>query len=384
MLEESMTEKAIQWLNTQMPQMERLLRDLVECSSCTTDPAGVNAAGEILRAATPGDCEVIPSQEFGSHFVFHGKKRAIDQGVILVGHIDTVFPKSEFQGYRSSGNIARGPGVLDMKGGLVMVTFALKALAQAGVLEKIPYSFAVVSDEEAASPDSINHLQRVSKGAKCALVFEAGRAGDAIITRRKGGRLLKVRAIGRAAHSGNAHASGANAIWAIGQFIDRLQRMTDYSRGITVNVGTMRGGVADNVVPARAEADVDTRFLTQADFSDLELRIFAAAKEEYIPGTRIEVEWGPGRLPMERTAATQSLFESYSESQKASGLGSLEHPLVGGGSDGCTTAALGIPTIDGLGPRGTGYHTHEELIELDSLVPKTQSLVRYLTREFCS
>jgi glutamate carboxypeptidase len=87
---------------------------------------------------------------------------------------------------------------------------------------------------------------------------------------------------------------------------------------------------------------------------------------------------------MERTAATQALFESYSESQKASGLGSLEHPLVGGGSDGCTTAALGIPTIDGLGPRGTGYHTHEELIELDSLVPKAQALVRFLSREFCS
>lgn len=127
---------------------------------------------------------------------------------------------------------------------------------------------------------------------------------------------------------------------------------------------------------------MDTRFLTVEDFKELKTRIFAAAKEEYVPGTRIEVEWGAGRLPMEKTAATHALFERYSECQKASGLGSAEHPLVGGGSDGCTIAALGIPTIDGLGPRGTGYHTTDEMIELDSLIPKAQALLRYLVREF--
>jgi glutamate carboxypeptidase len=189
MLLNCMIEKATRWLNTQLPQMERLLRDLVECSSCTTDPAGVNAAGEILRKATLADCEVIPSQEFGSHFVFHGKKRAAEQGVLLVGHMDTVFPKYEFQGYRSGDNIARGPGVLDMKGGLVVITFALRALKEAGLFDRVPFTYAVVSDEEAASPDSTPHLQRLAVGAKCALVFEAGRIGDAIITQRKGGRL---------------------------------------------------------------------------------------------------------------------------------------------------------------------------------------------------
>jgi glutamate carboxypeptidase len=373
-----MLDQALGWLDGERDSMERLLRELVEISSHTENPAGVNEAGRLLRAHVPLGCQATPGTRYGDQLEFRGARPASQGGTLLLGHLDTVFPKDKFAGYRSNARIAHGPGVLDMKGGLVVIAYALRALERAGLLARIPVSLVVASDEEAGSPESTAIIERVARGARAALVFEAGREGDAILTRRKGSRLLKARALGRAAHSGNDHASGANALWAMGLFVDRLQRLTDYGRGLTVSTGLMSGGVADNVVPDHAEALIDTRFLRVADFEALDRAVREAARIEYVPGTRIEVEWTVGRLPMEKTQASQALFEAYARAQAESGLGCAEHGIVGGGSDGCTTAALGIPTIDGLGPRGKGYHTPDELIELDSLIPKAKALVRYL------
>jgi glutamate carboxypeptidase len=317
---------------------------------------------------------------YGDHTAFHGARKAGQGGVILVGHIDTVFPKDKFAGYRSDGKIARGPGVLDMKGGLVVATFALKALRESGALDRLAFTFMVVSDEEVGSPDSTAHLVRVAKGAKASLVFESGRAGDAIITRRKGTGSFTAAATGRAAHAGNHHKEGINAIWAVSRFVDRVQNLTDYDRGVTVNVGKISGGIGKNTVPDQAEALADMRFISIADGDALRARVLEAAKDTGVPGARVEVRWGPGRGPMERTSESAALMSAYGDCQRESGLGSTEMPLVGGGSDAATTAALGIPSIDGLGPRGAGFHTLDEYIELDSFVPKAQALVRYLIK----
>ena len=361
--------------------MESLLRELVEVSSWTHDKAGVDQASTLLRAATPLPFESIPSQKYGDHTIFHGKRKASEGGVILVGHIDTVFPRDKFTGYKSDGKIARGPGVLDMKGGLVIVTFALRALKEAGLLDSLALSYMVVSEEEVGSPESTPHLKRVSAGARSALVFESGRAGDAIITRRKGTGSLTAVATGRAAHAGNAHKEGVNAIWAMARFIDRVQALTDYDRGNTINVGKISGGMGKNTVPDQAEAIADMRFVSAAEQDALRLRILEAAQNTGIAGASVQVEWGPGRGPMERTEASAALCAAYAECQRESGLGDGECGLVGGGSDAATTASIGIPSIDGLGPRGSGFHTLDEYVELDSFVLKAQALVRFLLRQ---
>jgi glutamate carboxypeptidase len=183
---------------------------------------------------------------------------------------------------------------------------------------------------------------------------------------------------GVAAHAGNEHEKGKNAIWALARFVDLAQRLTDRERGLTVSVGTIRGGTSKNTVPERAECEVDLRFLSGADGERLVERLRRACAEAAVEGTRLELEATSWRTPLERTAASAVLAEAYGACQRESGLGSGEAPLVGGGSDACTTGAIGVPSIDGLGPRGAAYHTREERVELASLVPKAQAFLRYL------
>ncbi len=365
-------------LASERDEMERALRALVEISSWTHDKAGVDAAGDALCEVMKLPCERIASERFGNHLAFHAPRTAGEGGAMLIGHIDTVFPRDAFAGYRREGERAFGPGVLDMKGGLVVVASALGALACAGALEHIPLSLLVVTDEEIGSPDSTPHLRRIAAGARIALDFESGRANDEIVTCRKGTGSFTARAHGKAAHAGNAHRDGVNAIWALSQFVDGAQRLTDYARGVTVNIGTIRGGIGKNTVPPAAEAEGDLRFETHADEQSLRDALVRVAANETVPGAHIEVAWGPGRPPMERSEASAALRDAYAAAQRASGLGDGEMALVGGGSDAATTSAMGIPSIDALGPRGAGFHTLDEYIELPTLVTKAQALARFL------
>ena len=193
---------------------------------------------------------------------------------------------------------------------------------------------------------------------------------------------MTVRAHGKAAHAGNNHKDGANAIWALACFIDRVQRLTDYERGTSVNVGIVQGGSSKNTVPDVAEAKLDLRFCTTADAEALVVQVRAAADEAaaMVPGTRIELEGGIARFPLERSDASAALMEAYAEAARATGLGGDEAGLIGGGSDASTSSAMGIASIDGLGPRGVGFHTKDEHIEMATLVLKAQALVRFLMR----
>jgi glutamate carboxypeptidase len=292
-----------------------------------------------------------------------------------------VFPPGLFEGYRRDGDLARGPGVLDMKGGLVVVAWALKALEQAGMLQTLPgLRLVIVADEEVGSPEGQQVIKSAIEGAQGALVFEAGRKNDLVITRRKGTGAVTVTAHGKAAHAGNAHKEGANALWALAKLVDRAQGLTDYDRGVTVNVGKVTGGTSKNTVPDRAEALIDLRFETRADGEALVAALRKAAEEcaASVQGTRIEIEGGIARLPLERTEASTLLMERYGAAARAAGLGSGEAGLIGGGSDASTAHAMGIAAIDGLGPRGIGFHTKDEQIEVATLVQKAQALARFL------
>src|SRR5262249_53072292 len=187
---------------------------------------------------------------------------------------------------------------------------------------------------------------------------------------------------GKAAHAGNAHDKGANAIWALCRFVDRAQGLTDYGRGVTVNVGKIAGGESKNTVPDHAQCSVDFRFEHMADADRPFAPLRAAAEEAAasVPGTSLLVEGGPARTPLERTPANVALYQEYAAHAHAAGLGDGEAPLLGGGSDASTTAAMGIPSIDGLGPRGSGFHTRDELIEVATLGPKAEALAAFLAR----
>ncbi|MFL5352886.1 M20 family metallopeptidase [Archangium sp.] len=379
-----MGEAAASWLVGRLGDMETALAALVEVNSWTENVEGGRKVGALLREhfAMPGlEAEVVPSTRYADHLVFRSEGRAGLEPVALVGHLDTVFPPGKFEGYRKDGALRRGPGVLDMKGGLVTIAWALKALAASGGLGKLPpLRLVVVSDEEVGSPEGAGVIQKAIAGAGACLVFESGRANDAIITRRKGTGMATAVAHGKAAHAGNNHPDGANALWALARFVDRVQQLTDYPRGLTVNVGKVTGGQGKNTVPDHATAEVDLRFCTRADGEELVRRFRQAADEAAasVPGTRIEVNGGVAREPLERTEASAALMAAYGTCAHASGLGHGEAALVGGGSDASTSSSMGIPSIDGLGPRGKGFHTVDEFIEVETLIPKAQALARYL------
>jgi glutamate carboxypeptidase len=244
---------------------------LVAVNSYTDNRDGGLRTGELLAAelaSIPGvSVRVVPSTRYADHLVActDAASTSAEGCVAIVGHLDTVFPAGTFEGFARDGALARGPGVLDMKGGLVVAIEALRALAAAGTLARAKVRFVIVSDEEVGSPESQPLLRRELAGASAALVLEAGRAADAIITARKGTGSAKVTAHGKAAHAGNAHDKGANAIWALARFVDRAQSLTDYARGVTVNVGSITGGQSKNTVPDLASSVLDLRFERIAD-----------------------------------------------------------------------------------------------------------------------
>jgi len=377
-------EDAARWLEGKTLEMEKALAPLVEVNSFTENAEGGRHVGHILREQwkLPGLLsEVVSSARYADHLVFRTTGAPGLPPVALVGHLDTVFPPGKFEGYRVDGELRRGPGTLDMKGGLVVIGAALRALAETvGLAQLPPLRVVVVSDEEVGSPEGQDVIRTVCAGSAAALVFESGRAEDAIITRRKGTGAMEAVAHGKAAHAGNHHADGANAIWAVARFVDAVQQLTDYTRGMTVNVGKVLGGQGKNTVPDHAEAHVDLRFCTRADGELLVERFREAAHRAAasVPGTRLQLSGGISREPLERSAESAALLEAYAACARASGLGSGEAGLIGGGSDASTTSSSGIPSIDGLGPRGKGFHTVDEHIEVATLVPKAQALARFL------
>ncbi|MDF2693853.1 MAG: Acetylornithine deacetylase/Succinyl-diaminopimelate desuccinylase [Labilithrix sp.] len=383
----SAADDAAKWLGEQSKAMETALAELVTVNSFTENVEGGNAVGKILEElfsveGLEASRVRSTSGKFADHLVVSSLwTNRGEAPIALVGHLDTVFPPGTFEGWRRDGDLARGPGVLDMKGGLVVVAWALKALAAAGLLTSLPgLRIVIVADEEVGSPEGQPIIREAIAGARGALVFEAGRKGDLVITRRKGTGVMTIVAHGKAAHAGNAHKEGVNALWALAKVVDRIQQLTDYDRGVTVNVGKITGGTSKNTVPDRAEALVDLRFETRADAEKLIAAIQNAAEEcaAAVPGSRIELSGGIARLPLERTDASVKLMDAYANCARAAGLGSGEAGLIGGGSDASTSGSMGIASIDGLGPRGINFHTHDEQIEVVTLVQKAQALARFL------
>ena len=370
-------------LATRLPELWTSLERWVAINSFTGNIAGCNAMAAELDAAFALSGLVArsePGRGAGRHVAFMTPAFVAGQrDAILIGHHDTVFPPNTFEHFRRDDVHVYGPGVLDMKGGLAVVRTALAVLADCQQLAGRGIAMVSVSDEETGSVDGQRLLNELASGAAAALVFEAGRVADAIVVARKGTGKLRVSVVGRAAHAGNDLSAGINAIWALSRFVDRVSTLSASDGRVTVNVGLMNGGTSANTVPAAAHCEIDLRMVQRADGEALVAAMQAIADElAAATGAIFQLEGGIKRMPLEVTPASRALALRYGEHAERCGLGHGLAGLMGGGSDANTTAVLGVPSIDGLGPRGKGFHTHQEFAEIATFEPKVRALLSYL------
>ncbi|TBW41356.1 M20 family peptidase [Siculibacillus lacustris] len=364
------------WLAPRRAEMEALLARIVDIDSGSRDAVGIDAVGEALAASLEADGIAVtrfPNATWGGAIRAEVPGRSGGAPVLLMGHRDTVFPKGTVatRPFSRDGDTAFGPGVADMKGGLVVDVFVLRAIKAVGGLD-FPVVALFTADEEVGSPSGRAVIEREATGARAAFNAEPGRASGNVVTGRKGGVTLDIEVRGRAAHSGVAHAEGRSAIGALAAKITAIHALTDYATGTTTNVGVIRGGRTHNTVADFAAAEVDIRFLAVAELDGILARIEAILAEDDVPDTVATYTRGPVFMPLEaeRSAA---LFERYRAAAAAVGF-AVDGEFTGGCADSGFTAALGVPSLCGLGPVGGAAHTEREWCRLDTLVPRAQAL----------
>lgn len=367
-------------------EMTRLLGKFVRCESPSHDKAAVDRFGRIVAREWKrrgASLRVVRQAEYGNHLraeIWFGDRRPQKQ-ILVVGHLDTVYPIGTHVAtpFRVSEGRAWGPGTFDMKGGLVIALFAIDALKAAGVVPEKRLVFFWNSDEEIGSKSSRGEIEREALRSEAVLVLEpaAGIEGR-LKTARKGAGSAEIVVTGRSGHAGIApHSPGAgvNAVHELALQIVRLMKMNDRRRGITVQATVAAGGTVSNVIPEHARAKIDIRHAHLADAPKIN-RVLHGLRP-ILPGAQIEVSGGVNRPPMERTSAVEKLFAQAKAIMGEMGL-PLDEAWVGGVSDGNFTAALGVPTLDGLGAVGDGAHSPREYVVVRSLPERAALLAGLL------
>jgi glutamate carboxypeptidase len=323
---------------------------------------GVDGFGDILECRTPSDW----SESDG-------------KGILVLAHLDTVHPIGMIERdlkVRREGDSIFGPGIYDMKAGGYIAYYALRHLVRQGKKTKLPVTFLFIPEEEVGSPTSRARIEAAARGHKYALVMEPGRDGDKVVTSRKGVGRFTLTVKGRASHAGVRHEDGRSAILEMARQILRIEGKTDYARGITCNVGLVSGGTGVNVVSAECRCDVDLR-VPSPELAE-EMTHWFLNLEPIGKDVELTVEGGMNRPPYQKDAGIADLFGKAQAIYREIGKELNDVPLTGGGSDGNFTAALGIPTLDGLGADGKGAHAAYEQIYYSSLVPRTYLCTRLL------
>jgi glutamate carboxypeptidase len=355
------------------------VRALVEHESPSGDKPALDALADLLdERLTALGCAVgrIRNEHGGDILSAAFLSSGDGPCTMVLGHFDTVWPKGtlETMPVRVDGERMHGPGVYDMKANLAMILAVLDAFQTLGARPPRPLHVMLTSDEEVGSPCSRIWIERMASEAAYVLVPEPPLTDGGLKTARKGVGRFTIKVQGKAAHAGVAPEAGASAIVELAHQVLRIQALNDPSSGTTVNVGVVSGGTTANVVPAAAVAEVDVRVMTQAAAKVIEQAI--RELQPATPGTRIVVAGGFNRPPMERTPDIAALFRRAREI--AAGLDIiLTEGATGGGSDGNFTAALGVPTLDGLGVRGGGAHADDEHILIES-IPERAALLAAL------
>jgi glutamate carboxypeptidase len=369
------------WLAARRADMTALLAALVETESPSDSPSHVDAAGDLLARRAEHAGAAVTRVRCGDagravRALFPGADPSAEP-VLLIGHLDTVWPLGTVgsRPFRVDGDVASGPGVFDMKAGLVQGLFALMALGAAGRAPRRPVVFLATPDEELGSRQSRGVVEAEARGAAAALVLEpaAGPRG-ALKTARKGVGWYRIAVTGRAAHAGLDPGKGVNALDEMARVVLACHALADPARGTTVNVGVASGGTRANVVAAEAVCEVDVRVSGREEAGRVDAAIRALRPVN--PEARLSVEGGLYRPPMERPDATAALLAVAREAAAALGLPDPGETAVGGGSDGNFTSALGVPTLDGLGAVGDGAHAVHEHVRLDRMVERAALVAR--------
>jgi glutamate carboxypeptidase len=353
----------------QIPRALQFLETMVSMESPSFDKQLVDKLVRFVGSRFSeigGAVEYIPAARFGDHLVARFGGGSADR-ILLLGHTDTVWPAGEAakRPFKIENGRATGPGVFDMKAGILLMWMALQAA------KTKPVTVLLTSDEEVGSNSSRNLIESEASQCRAVLVLEPSLPGGTLKTARKGVGLFTIKAIGRAAHTGIDPEKGINAIEELARQIVKLQAMTDAKRGTSVIVSVVQGGTRSNVVPAEAAAEIDVRVVSVQEAERIATTIKALSPE--LPGARLEIRGAMNRPPMERSAETARLFETARNIAAQLGM-DLKEGSTGGGSDGNFTSALGIPTLDGLGPIGGAAHAIDEWVDIASL-PQRAALI---------
>jgi glutamate carboxypeptidase len=365
-------------LEPRRQEMVDLLGRLVRIESPSDDRAGLDRFADQLEAlfGELGSIERLEpaNAERGRHLRLTVNGTNAAAHAVALCHYDTVWSTGTLERIPFSVDaegVARGPGCFDMKGGIVVLYFALQALRARGLLPRRRLQVLFTSDEEVGSPTSRSVIEQTASGAAMAYVLESPLPGGTLKTARKGTGDYFVRIAGRAAHAGVEPQKGISATQELAHQILALHALNDYASGTTVNVGVVHAGTRPNVVAAEAEAHVDVRVETLAEAARIDTAIRGLKPQ--LPGAILDIDGGLNRPPMERSPAMAALFTQAQQIAATMGV-ELREGSTGGGSDGNFTAAMGVPTLDGLGPEGEGAHAAHEHVLTESF-PRRAALV---------
>jgi glutamate carboxypeptidase len=368
-------------LSAYLADLERLVN--IDCGSYTPD--GVNEVGRWVAGFLSGlgaDIDIRPDPEgrFGNTIV-----ATIDGGkggarVLLIGHMDTVFDPgtAAARPFRIDDGTAYGPGVTDMKSGLLAGLYAIKAIIEE--FDGVPFerlTFIANPDEEVGSPSSSAHIRDVAADVDACLVLECARANGDIVSARKGILDTRMTVHGRAAHAGVEPEKGRSAILEAARLVRDLHALNGRWPGVTVNVGRISGGTRPNVVAERCDLDVDVRSTDAAGLTAVEAAIRELAEATDVPDTTVETEVRVSWRPMEKLTRSGRLVEHAQDIARRLGF-EVHDTATGGASDANTTSGMGVPSLDGLGPIGGNDHSPAEYLDVDSIVPRTTLLAGLL------
>ena len=369
--------------------MKPLLKRLVETESPSHEKSAVDrvAALVVEEARRLGaQVETISNNETGDHVIARWQtphpqplsRGERGEGILLLCHMDTVFPLGTLKSmpWREADGKIFGPGTLDMKAGIAISFAAIEELQKSGGLKR-PVTLLCTSDEEIGSLSSRKYIEGYAKESALVLVMESAMPDGSLKTWRKGVGEFRVKVKGRAAHAGGDHEKGRNAIEEMAHQVIAIQKLTDYSRQTTLNVGVIHGGTVSNVVPEEAVIQVDVRVMQPGEWERLESEM--KKLRPVLDGTSIEITGGLNRPPMPFDETMKAIFAKAQSI--AAGIGiQLKAGGTGGGSDANFVAPLGVPVLDGLGAVGEGFHSEREYIYADSLDERKRLLVEILRK----